>query len=372
VVLGPVAPALAQAPRPATAAHAPQLVRQVSLDLEFWLSAVRSHAPGRADRAVALIAPWSRRDLDAILAEVGPLPFVDGALRKRAAVLHADIAVAHRTEDGYSLPSDGRAPDLIQDGRLVGKVAGTVHWSIGRRLLEPLEPDDDVRLWYRATCAFLQDWSEYSELEPHLGRARARFPRDAVLLLYDGALRATYADPRVQNLLRPKIPGTGRDPRPIGDAREEQKEAEGRFEKALALDPDLAEARIRLAHIRGLRGRHEVAAADLRRVVELDLADSMEYFAWLLLGREEEALGRREPARVAFTRAMTLYPGAQSPPLGLSLLARSEGDRAAARRALDLLSDSTRNGADPWRSFHQQHAPDVDELLAEMRRRLAP
>ena len=98
----------------------------------------------------------------------------------------------------------------------------------------------------------------------------------------------------------------------------------------------------------------------------------MQYYAWLLLGREEEALGRPEAARAAFTRAMTLYPGAQSPRLGLSLLARAGGERATARSALEPLSNSVRRGEDPWWSFHKRHSPDLDELFAQMWRRLAP
>ena len=348
---------------------AAQVVR--SVNLELWLSAVRGHVPGQSDRAVALIAPWTRRDLEAVLSEVRRLPPVDGPLLKRAAVLHADIAVLHRGYSGYSLPSDGQSVDFVEDGRVVSRASGTAHWGIGRRLLELLKPDDDVRLWYAATSACLQSWGEFSELEPHLGRARALFPRDGLLLLYEGSLRAAYAEPRFQNLVNPRSPGTRRPPG-VGDAKKEQQEAERRFEEALERDPDLTEARIRLGHVRGLLGRHEEAAADLRSAVEGGPKGRMEYYAWLLLGREEEAVGRPEAARDAFARAMTLYPRAQSPRLGLSLLARAKGERAAARVALDLLSDEAPSGQDPWWSFHKRHEPGVDELFAQMRSRLAP
>jgi tetratricopeptide (TPR) repeat protein len=239
---------------------------------------------------------------------------------------------------------------------------------MGRRVLDPVKPDDEVRLWYTATCAFLQSWNEFSELEPHLGRARALFPRDGLLLLYEGTLHATYAEPRVQNVVQ----GTNRQWQAIGSAKAELREAERDFEKALERDPDLTEARIRRAYVRGLLGRHEEAAADLRSVVERGVEGRMEYHAWLLLGREEEALGRREPARDAFARALELHPGAQSPRLGLSLVARAAGERAAARSALERLSDSASLREDPWWTFNKRHAQGVDELFAQMRRRLAP
>jgi tetratricopeptide (TPR) repeat protein len=362
-----IAPALAPAARPTPAA---QGIRR-SQNLELWLSAVRGHVPGQADRAVTLIAPWTRQELEPLLARARSLPEVDGPLLKRAAVLHADIAVLHRSYRGYSLPSDGPSVDFVEDGMIVSRRSGTVHWGVGRRLLDLVEADDEVRLWYTATCAFLQSWGELSELETHLGRARARFPRDGVLLLYEGTLHAVYAEPSFQILLHPET-GTYRLPQRIGDAKDEQKEAERRFEQALALDPDLTEARIRLAYVRGLLGRHEEAAADLRSAVARGLKGYIEYDAWLLLGREEEAVGRPAPARDAFMRAMELYPGAQSPHLGLSLLARAGGERAAARTALDLLSQKAPNGQDPWWSFDKRHDPSLDELYAQMLHGLAP
>jgi tetratricopeptide (TPR) repeat protein len=320
---------------------------------------------------VTLIAPWTRGDLEAVVAEAARLPFVDGPFLKRAAVFHSDIAVLHRTSYGYSLASDGRAVDFVDDGKVVSSGSGTAHWSVGRRLLDLVEADADVRIWYTATCAYLQGWGEISELEAHLGRARARFPRDGVLLLYEGTLHAAYAEPSFQNLLHPET-GTYRLPQRVGDAREEQNEAERRFEKALESDPDLTEAQIRLAYVRGLQGRHEEAAVDLRRAVERGPRGRMEFDAWLLLGREEEALGRLEPAREAFTRAMSLYPGAQSPRLGLSLVARAGGGRAAARDALEPLRGGAPRGEDPWWSFNKLHTPGVEELYADMLRRLAP
>jgi tetratricopeptide (TPR) repeat protein len=367
---GMFAPVYAQSPQRRPEEQA--LRRVVSEKLEIWLSAVRSHSPGRDDQAVERIAPWPRGDLEDVVAEAKPLPFVDAPLLKRAALLHTDIAVLHRTESGYSLPSDGRALAAVNDGSFVGKRAGTFHWRIARRILDLVEPDDDVLLWYRATSAFLQSWREYSELTPHLERARDLFPRDGVLLLYEGSVHAAYAGPRVQNWLQTMSPAGDRGPRPIGDARVELKDAAGRFKKALSLDPSLAEASIRLACVRGLTGHHEQAAADLRRVAERQLSPRLQYLAWLLLGREEMTLGRSPAARHAFAQAATLFPEAQSPRLGLSLLARLAGDREGSREALDVLAETAARGDDPWWTFNERHEPDADELLAQMRRRLAP
>ena len=348
---------------------------------------------------MVVVAPRSPAELDAVLTELkpyiqgrAPLARVGWASRaeadrtlKRAAVLHADVAAMHRIADGYSLPSDGRPVVVGNDGQRVGEGGGTVHWGFGRRLLDLRPPDDEVRLWYQATAAFLQSWDEYSELEPHLKRGRELFPRDPVLLLYEGALHEAYAEPRIQNLYDarpPSDPGlhapnvrspAATEVKPIDDPNAEWRAAGARFEKALTIDPGLAAARIRLAHVRGVQGRHEEAATELRRCVGEPLSPLMQYYAWMLLGREERALGRRDAAREAFARAMALCPAAQSPRLGLSLVARDAGDRATALGILDLLSKRASMGVDPWWGYSRGASPaEADELFSEMRRELAP
>jgi tetratricopeptide (TPR) repeat protein len=358
----------------------------LSSSLETWLWAVNHHVPGQQDGAVALLAPWSDGELDDVLSDLEP--YVKGkkprkqlgwtsredaeAALERAAVLHAEIAVCHRTSRGYSLPSDGRGSVVVVDGRRVGGESGTVHWMFGRQLLDLVRPNDKVRLWYRATSAFLQSWGEYSELEPHLKRARELFPDDAVLLLYDGTLHESYAEPSIQNLFDSSEDPDPMDRGSVHRAARELREAEDRFERALRIDPTLDEARIRLALVEGARGRHEEAAADLRLSLAKPLPPLFQYLAWLLLGREDEALRRRDEARDAFTRASALYPGAQSPRLALSQMAWDEGDRAAATAALNFLGGTP--GDDPWWSGARDraHVRGVDELFAEMRRTLAP
>ena len=104
---------------------------------------------------------------------------------KRAAVLHADVAILHRTVDGYDLPRTPRRAILVGDGSEIGEMGGTIHWEFARRILDALPPgaadDGDVRQWYRTTAAWLQECNEYAEFQPHLARARLLFPADPVL-----------------------------------------------------------------------------------------------------------------------------------------------------------------------------------------------
>jgi len=85
--------------------------------------------------------------------------------------------------------------------------------------------------------------------------------------------------------------------------------------------------------------------------------------------------GQHDAARDAYERAAALYPMAQSPLLALSELARRQGNRPAALRALQRVFDlpSTEpERSDPWWRYHVEQARNVDELLEELRRPFQP
>ena len=385
----------------------------ISPKLAEWLSSVVRHAPGQRDDPVTRLAPWPPGDVDAVLEELKKLlravervdvSFWSLALQpygvtdvpalnrmlKQAAILHADVAVLYRNDSGYSLPPDSQVNTLITDGRAVGLVAGTIHWEAGRRALDLVRPgpaaDDDARLWYQATSAMLQAWGDYSGLLPHLARARALFPRDAALALYDGTVHENFAEPRLQNARAQAAPRAGpvlpctrldcftptsapQPQAPFGTPDSEWRVAERLFRQALQIDPALSEARIRLARVLWLRGRHEEALSELQRVLTDPLPPLLRYYALGLLGREQQRLGRRDLARTAYAQASTLYPGAQSPRLGLSQLARDAGDQVQALAELEVLRQPPASDAraDPWLDYTHTHVPDAFALIEELR-----
>jgi tetratricopeptide (TPR) repeat protein len=104
----------------------------------------------------------------------------------------------------------------------------------------------------------------------------------------------------------------------------------------------------------------------------------LRYYAELFLSAEEEELGHRDAARLAYEHAAALYPDAQSPLLALSRLARRNGDRPGALRAIQqvfALSPDKNERDDPWWIYNVAQARNADALLEDLRaslRRSAP
>jgi len=362
VAIAATVPVVAQGPIPASPA---------ATRLAAWTGAVTTHTPGRDDAAVERLAQWTGSELSSMLRELRKRGSDLNDLLKRGAVLHADIAILRRSAAGYALPVESESALVISDGEYIGRTGRTVHWTFGRQLLDAVRPspreDEDVRLWYRATSAFLQARHEYSELQPHLIRARAIFPLDAVLTLYAGTIHESYAEPRYQTAMLSIDPAL----RVLQSVGAEREQAEALFRQALDLDPALHEARVRLGRVVGRRARHEEGVTELGKALASPLPAQWEYYARLFLGQTQHTLGRRDGARAAFERAAALYPRAQSPRLAMSQLAREAGDLPAAIAALAVLTLPANTMArwDPWTEYTSAHAPDVDELLTTLRSR---
>ena len=308
----------------------------------------------------------------------------DNYVVRRGAILHGDVAMlapASMVAPGdVGSPSGGleRFRMAISDGQEVDLHQSAVHWEIARMLLDFVRPrgkdradpghDDMVRQWYRATAAWMQLREDHDKL--HLDRALALFPADPDILFLSACLRETFAGVPIQTAVRSAVLPTGVT-MDVGSTRTELREAETLFGRLLAITSDHAEARMRYGRVLGGLGKHAEAAVELRRAVAALTDQQLLYYANQFLGAEEEALGNRDAARVAYEQAAGLFPRAQSPALALSQLARRYGDRGGALRAMDrlfALRDEARNERDdPWWRYYVSQARDADDLLEAMR-----
>lgn len=200
--------------------------------------------------------------------------------------------------------------------------------------------------------------------------------RDPELLTAQGAVIETVAALRRYD--RPDA--RGGPPQPGGFASESGgrgslpsvslADAETRYYQALALDPDLSEARLRLGRVRLLRGRTREALHELDRVAAEARRPDQRYMARLLGGRALEALGDVPRAVAAYRAADAQVPQAQTALLALGRALDRLGDNAGAQAALDRAS-ALGGPDDPWWNYQSGQPARLDDLLAELRR-LAP
>ncbi len=146
------------------------------------------------------------------------------------------------------------------------------------------------------------------------------------------------------------------------------------FRRAVDLEPDFAEARLRHGRTLGALGRHDEAVMELDRVArDTDDATTL-YLAHMFLGDEHQALGRRDEAASHYSEAASLFLDAQSPHLALAQLARRHGDRGGALRAIDsvlaLPADVNRR-EDPWWTYFEPSTDAADALVRELCDRVA-
>ena len=352
--------------------------------LQAWLDAVNQHAPGAWDASAITVWSWSSTDLEDVFETMRMQIEESGDKRPpmnrtllAAAVLHADIAMLaaepRRTADS------GLLMTLARDGRVYGNQAVRYDWGFARRLIDAVLPDESsdraVMLWYRAMAAYMACNEQLSDSVPHLDRARRLFPRDAWVQFDTGAMYETFASPRIQAVVASMGPpanarAAGATTRlAVPSVREGLRMAQESYARALALDPEFVEARVRLGRVLWMRGRQKEAIPELRKALGASRDPIVNYDAALALGGACESIDDFSCANDAYSRAARMYPLAQSPHLALSRLATRRGDVPAAQREMEQvlrLSPDAPDRGDPWWTYQQGSGRRVHALLASM------
>jgi tetratricopeptide (TPR) repeat protein len=342
------------APSPSQSPPAPDRFQQ-------WLAVVDAHQPGDPGKGAVEVSTWTGTALEAVVAEAKrharTLARTDAAranqILVRGAVLHADI--------GRLLPQDTvrRSPTqmtayIVRDGRWLGIRYISMHWQLGRSLLDGVTPEPaahpDVRGWYQQTSADLLRMRQFAAAAAHFARARQIFPTDPDILFASAILHERFGSTALQAAAE-SVTESNRTAASVSSAGGELVRAERFFRDSLVHRPSHLEARVRHGRVLDELGRHDEAFEELRRAIEEGASGELLYLAHLFVGRAEEARGNYDASRVAFERASALYPNAQSPRLALSQVARRTGDRAAAQRELQVIAKlphDERRREDPW------------------------
>jgi tetratricopeptide (TPR) repeat protein len=301
------------------------------------------------------------------------------AVMVRVAMLHTDLlmvppdALAAAGFDALASRQGDPSSIRLRDGQRSLVPDHGTHWHIARLAIALVLPTPRgasvAREWYLATSAFLLANRDYASGVPHLEDARKALPDDALLALYLGAAYENLAAPAVQAA----IEEDGGDVRLEPRARLLQR-AEEHLRAAVALDPNLPEASLRLGRVLQLTSRDDEAIEHLRRAEAALTRDDLRYAAALFLGRALESRDHLDDARSAFVRALSYAPDAQSPHLALAQLAWRVSGGADAAAQLRALAESP-GADDPWWTYDTRIVADligrVDRLraaVAEIRR----
>lgn len=319
-------------------------------------------------------AKLSRADLEDLsvlvrrLGERGLAP----ALR-RAIIVHTDLITLTGDVVRQSAgPAQLGAPVRMRvgDGTSAGAESISAHWEIARliasRLLQASPDDVFVRDWYRATLAIEQRFEAFDSL--HLAQALESLPADPVVLMLAGAQHEAFASPMFQAFRRsalqlrmqPDMQATGA----------ELAAAERLLRAALRHDPAHGEARLRLGHVLGERGRHAEAVRELAAALPRLDEPLLEYCALLFLGASHEALGAIADARAVYERAAAMTPGARVPHLALARLLGDAGEPDEARRRLSLGLAPVRDERllEPWWAYRGLQGRHGAAWLDDVRR----
>ena len=285
---------------------------------------------------------------------------------------------------------------LNRDGEVLGQVVSTWNWPFARSLLDlvsegpveklaPAKPrpelaiDPFVSRWYHATTAYMFASGLYGEATSHLQHAAEVLPDDALVAFDRGCYAEILGLPMHQALLSERdiasrrtghlygptwtTPGSTPALR-IPPAQETNAEAERLYRRALAIDPSLVEARVRLARLLDLRQRHNEAAAELKTALAGNPSAAVSYYAHLFAGRAAQATGQTSEAARHYQDAAALFPDAQSALLASSQLALLGSDVAATLAPVERLgARSAVFTADPWWQYHLAAGRDADDLL---------
>ena len=309
-------------------------------------SVVRRYAAGDRQGAVANLADWPEgrlRDeftaLRALVQASLACPGGCGAANvwqripiEAALMLHSDAAQEVRGE--------GRLPRLHESAAV--EIARLMKQDPSRRTF--------ARRWYEAMAGLAQGENRWGEALEWAERGLEDFPDSAGMHLVLGSIEETLGAR-------------------LG-FRAHLERAERALRSAVAADPSLGEARLRLGRVCWRLGETTEARSFLQDVLDRKPERETALLAHLFLGRLDEDAGRLDEATQAYEAALALDPSAQAARIALSHVRLRRGDTASARAEAEtaLGFSGYRLRQDPFWLYPWGPSVGVEERLEALRR----
>ena len=331
---------------------------------------VQRYESGDREVAVLDVAGWSEGRLRDEMTALG-------ALRERArrAVDPAALILWHRVPVRAALMLH---TDCAQRARRDG-VSPQLHEWVAAEIARMLRDDGAhrsfARRWYGVMAGLAVSENRWQEGLDWAERGLRDFPESAEVLLVVASIQETLAALEATRVSEEALfdPTTRAARAARLEAREVRAQLEsacGALRAAVAADPSLAEARLRLGRVAWRLGAAAEARSVLEEVLAREPAWDTAFLAHLFLGRLHEDAGRPDDAARSYERALALQASAQSARLALSHVRLRRGDAAAARaeveRALRPAGDRLR--PDPFWLYPWGPSVGVEGRLEALRR----
>lgn len=290
--------------------------------------AVRAYQDGNLQRASDLLVRWSWRDLERIVPAV--VASRNWSFVKAAAMLHTELALRGTADN-----------DLPAIGAYLGLAETLVKWI----------PDTESqfrRHWYRVAASIFLAHASPAGARPLVGRGLRLFPADAPLHLLAGVIEETMA-----HFEDPECSGPGCESRgPRSRSTQMFTQAEAEYRRALGLDAELLDARLRLGRVLFFANQGGRARDELNTVARQSADVRIQYLAHLFLGALADYDNDFDAARREYEIALSLAPQHQAAYLALSFAEQMSGDVAKARQTVSTMTERpARDTEDPWLDY---------------------
>jgi tetratricopeptide (TPR) repeat protein len=233
------------------------------------------------------------------------------------------------------------------------------------------EPGSLRSQWNVAVGRLLLTWGELAMAERILAKMDQRIPNDPQLMLIYGTSRETQAT----RVFVPASSGKVDEPQFTSGPRDQALESAATiFQRVIAADPKLTEAKVRLAHVYILRKNDAQAEKLLAEVLAGQPPAALKYLSDMMLGGIRERQGQLNPAAQLYADAFRASPGGQSAYLAIAHIYQQAGQPNEAATVLERLFNLRIDNAaaDPWWTYQMGLDANIDarfnELRAEVRK----
>jgi predicted Zn-dependent protease len=296
---------------------------------------VRRYSSGDREGAVVEMVTWPERRLrDEIPAlnvlwqrarMCGDCPAANLWLRfpvRAALMLHSDCAQRARRD---------RVPPRLHESVAV---------EIARMLKDDSAHRVFARRWYEAMAGLAQGENRWGDALDWAERGLRDFPDSAEMLLVLGSIEETLGAQAAlglppQSLLAPTQRETQANLELLRETRAHLQTARRLLRSAVAADPSLAEARVRLGRVAWRLGETAEARSALEEVLAGKPKPAAAFLAHLFLGRLDEGAGRFADAARAYEAALAFDTRSQAARIALSHALLRLGNAAAARSEME-------------------------------------